>query len=120
MAIPFRVTRTRQLTHAGLVLSRRKRHSPFLWALAGGLAAAALATTGFMAFAREGESVRELAHARSELHTLNKALNESQLQARMTEARAKELERQVDGLNQRLREMEDELAFFRKAQDSKR
>lgn len=120
MAIPFRVTRTRQLTHAGLVLSRRKRHTPLLWGLAGGLAAAALAIAGFVAFAHEGESMRELAHARSEVHALSKALNDSQLQARMTDARAKELERQVDGLNQRLREMEDELAFFRKAQDSKR
>jgi hypothetical protein len=39
---------------------------------------------------------------------------------RISDARSKELERQVDALNQRLRECSDELSFFRKARDGKK
>jgi len=38
---------------------------------------------------------------------------------RVSEARSQELERQIDALNQRLRECQEELTFFRKARDGK-
>ena len=38
----------------------------------------------------------------------------------MAQARGLELERQVDTLNQRLRETQEALAFFRKTRDAKR
>lgn len=121
MAIPFRAGRTRQLTHAGLVLTRRKRPVTHLavGALCGvGVAAALIA--GFLLFAPESESVRELAGARSELRSLRKALEDSTLHARMSEARAEELERQVDALNEHIRALQDEVTFFRKTQESRR
>jgi flagellar biosynthesis chaperone FliJ len=40
--------------------------------------------------------------------------------SRLSEARSHELERQIDTLNQRLTESQDELAFFRKAREGKR
>ena len=39
---------------------------------------------------------------------------------RVSEARGLELERQIDALNQRLRECQDDLAFLRKAHNGKR
>jgi hypothetical protein len=43
------------------------------------------------------------------------ALAEARMALGLSEARSHELERQIDALNQRLRECQDELAFFRKA-----
>jgi len=57
-------------------------------------------------------------HAVSQqLKTLQQALEQTRLQLRASEARSQELERQIDGFNQRLRESQDELAFFRNARD---
>ena len=61
-----------------------------------------------------------MAEARGELRTLHKALEDTTLRSRMSEARASELERQVDGLNERIRALEDEVTFFRKAQEGRR
>ncbi len=44
-------------------------------------------------------------------------LDQAQLALRLSEARGRELERQIDVLNQRLRESQEELTFFRKARD---
>ena len=121
MAIPFRAGRTLQLTHAGLVLSRRKRPTTHLAiGVLSGIVVAGLLVGGFLLFAPESANVRELAEARSELRTLHKALEDSTLRSRMSEARANELERQVDGLNERIRALEDEVTFFRKAQEGRR
>ncbi|MBB4013709.1 hypothetical protein [Niveibacterium umoris] len=121
MAIPFRAGRTRQLTHAGLVLTRRKWPAThLLLGAAAGVFVALLLIAGFFLFAPESESVRELASARSEMRTLQKTLEERTLHARMSEARAAELERQVDTLNERIRALQDEVTFFRKAQEGKR
>jgi septal ring factor EnvC (AmiA/AmiB activator) len=50
---------------------------------------------------------------------LEKQLEQTKLSLSMSEARGQELERQVDALNQRLRETQDELTFFRKARGTK-
>jgi septal ring factor EnvC (AmiA/AmiB activator) len=50
---------------------------------------------------------------------LEKQLEQAKLTLSMSEARGQELERQIDTLNQRLRETQDELTFFRKARGSK-
>ena len=47
-------------------------------------------------------------------------LEQSRLALRMAEARAQELERQVDALNQRLRESNEQLAFLRTAREGRR
>jgi hypothetical protein len=54
------------------------------------------------------------------LDPLRQELEQSRLGLRMAEARAQELERQVDALNQRLRESNEQLAFLRTARDGHR
>ena len=51
---------------------------------------------------------------------LEKRLEQARLTLSISEARGQELERQVDALNQRLREAQDELTFFRKTREGKR
>jgi uncharacterized protein HemX len=47
------------------------------------------------------------------------AQEQSRLLLRVSEARSQELERQIDALNQGLRECQEEVTFFRKARDGK-
>ncbi|HEY4067576.1 MAG TPA: hypothetical protein VGM74_11810 [Burkholderiaceae bacterium] len=56
----------------------------------------------------------------AELPKLRQAVEQSQLQLRVAEARGHELERQIDALNQQLRAAQEELTFFHKARDTKR
>ena len=51
---------------------------------------------------------------------LEKRLEQARLTLSVSEARGQELERQIDALNQRLRETQDELTFFRKTREGKR
>ena len=51
---------------------------------------------------------------------LRAELEQGRLALRMAEARAQELERQVDALNQRLRESNEQLAFLRTAREGRR
>ena len=60
------------------------------------------------------------AAALKDLQQLQQGLEQSRLQMRVSEARGQELERQIDALNQRLRECQEELVFFRKAHNGKR
>ena len=46
-------------------------------------------------------------------------LEQSLLALKVSEARGQELERQIETLDQRLREYQDELTFFRKARERK-
>jgi len=48
-----------------------------------------------------------------------RAAAEAKMALGLSEARSHELERQIDTLNQRLRECQDELTFFRKAGERK-
>ena len=57
--------------------------------------------------------------ALQQLHSAQQALEQSRLQLRAADARSHELERQVDALNQRVRECLEELTFFRKARDGR-
>lgn len=49
------------------------------------------------------------------LQQLQRRLDQSRLTLDLAESRGRELERQIDALNQRLRETQEELAFFRRA-----
>jgi multidrug resistance efflux pump len=48
---------------------------------------------------------------------LEQALAQARMALQVSEARSHELEREIDSLNQRLRQGQEELAFFRKARD---
>jgi phage shock protein A len=89
------------LTRAALVVTAPSRRGPALAALA---AAAAL---GF------GAALDPAVRWQHEAEQHRLALG-------VAEARAQELERQIDALNQRVGECRDELTFFRQARDGKR
>ena len=52
-----------------------------------------------------------------QLKPLQLALEQTRLQLRASDARSRELERQIDSFNQRLRACQEELTFFRNARD---
>jgi chromosome segregation ATPase len=58
--------------------------------------------------------------ALKDLQQLQQAQEQARLQLRVAEARSQELEHQIDSLNQRLRESQEELTFFRKSRETKR
>jgi uncharacterized protein HemX len=57
--------------------------------------------------------------APQDLQQLRQALEQSRLTQRVSDGRSQELERQIDALNQRLRECQEEVTFFRKAREAK-
>lgn len=63
---------------------------------------------------------QQQAVALSELQQLRLDLERATLTQRVSSARGDELERQVEALNQRLRERDEELAFFRKTRSGSR
>lgn len=116
MALSYRATLTRHLTHSALQLTRRRRRSDVVAGVVAGLLIGAIGFATWWQLAPPAASVGELAQLRSEHQALRHTQEQTQLAERMAEARAHELERQLDTLNQQLRGMEDELAFFRKTQ----
>jgi septal ring factor EnvC (AmiA/AmiB activator) len=63
--------------------------------------------------------LQQQAASLNDLQQSRQALEQSRLQLRVSGARSQELERQIDALNQRLRECQEEVTFFRKARDGK-
>jgi TolA-binding protein len=90
-----------------------------------GLMLGLLAAVVTAAVAGPGSAVMPWASApagavsRSDLRALEKALEHNRMQLRLSEARSRELERQIDTLNQRLREGQEQLTFFRSARNGK-
>ena len=127
MSIGFGRTATQDLTHVGLVLAPRRawRRSLAAAALAA-LALAAGAGIGYVVRGRAPPAVqespaarREIGSLRQQLEPLRQQLEQARLAQRLADARGHELERQVDSLNQRLTQSQDELTFFRKAREGK-
>jgi septal ring factor EnvC (AmiA/AmiB activator) len=56
----------------------------------------------------------------AELGQLRQQLEQARMAMRVADARSQELERQIDALNQKLTESQDELTFFRKAREGKK
>jgi uncharacterized protein HemX len=111
-------TATHQLTHAGLVLApQRGSGRGWLAALLIALGLAGAGAGGYFAGQLQPHDVQRLGHALRDNQGLQQALEQTKAALRMSEARSQELERQIDALNQRLRECQDELTFFRKARE---
>jgi uncharacterized protein HemX len=111
-------TATHQLTHAGLVLApQRGSGRGWLAALLVVLGLAGAGAGGYVAGQLQPQDVQRLGHALRDNQGLQQALEQSKAALRISEARSQELERQIDALNQRLRECQDELTFFRKARE---
>lgn len=121
MAIGFGRTASQRLSHVGLVVAPRRRASR--WWLRAAVAAGVL---GFGIGAgylwRESTTPPPQAPAASpaEVRALRDQLDQSRLAQRLSQARSRELERQIDTLNQQLAESQEQLAFFRKARDGRR
>ena len=56
----------------------------------------------------------------AELAAVRQQLDEARMALRLADARSQELERQIDALNQKLTESQDQLTFFKKAREGKR
>jgi uncharacterized protein HemX len=108
------------LARARLVLSSvRGRRGWILWSA---LVIAALlggATGSHLYWSERLGPLQQQAGALKELQQLRQGLEQSRLQQRVSDARSQELERQIDALNQQLRECQEEVTFFRKARDGK-
>lgn len=118
---------TRQLTRDTLVLAPLRVpgawRRPLLLAalMASVLAASQVHRSALPGF--ETEPVRGVAadpRPAQHQHQHQQMLDQARMALAMAQARGLELERQVDTLNQRLRETQEALAFFRKTRDPKR
>jgi hypothetical protein len=129
MSLRLRRKATRELTRIRLVLSPRRLHGG--WFAFSALLAATVsiaATTHlvpgielpFVAPTSSMGAGPVVAAAPDTSKALEKRLEQARLTLSLSEARGQELERQVDALNQRLREAQDELTFFRKTREGKR
>jgi hypothetical protein len=114
---------TRKLTRVGLTLAPRRRS---------GLRIAAIVLLVAGAFAA-GFGAEEILPNRAapvvvgaapapiaELATLRQQLEQARMGLRVAEARGQELEKQIDALNQKLTESQDELTFFRTAREGRK
>ena len=118
---------TRELTRIRLVLSPRRNHGgwfAFSALLVGTLSIAATARFvpgAELPFGMPAAAAAPLTAASLDgSKLLEKRLEQARLTLSVSEARGQELERQIDALNHRLRETQDELTFFRKTREGKR
>ena len=120
VSIGFRRSTTQDLTHIGLAVTPRRRRGR--WLVTPALVLLALATgvgIGYAIHDRTMASVPQPVAVAPEVQALRQQLEQARMGSRLSEARSHELERQIDSLNQRLTESQDELAFFRKAREGK-
>jgi hypothetical protein len=93
------------------------------WMVWGSLVIAALLTgaagSHFYWSQRFGD-VQQQAVALKDIQLMQSKLEQSGLLLRVSDARGQELERQIDALNQSLRECHEEVSFFRKARNGNR
>jgi uncharacterized protein HemX len=120
VSIGFRRSATQDLSHVGLAVVPRRRRGR--WLLVGALVLGALASgagVGYVVRDRAIAPAPPPVSVAPELAALRQQLEQARLGLRLADARSRELERQIDVLNQRLTESQDELAFFRKAREGK-
>jgi hypothetical protein len=121
VSIGFRRGASRKLTHIGLTLSPQRRRGR--WLVAPVLVVAALAAgVAIGPVWRERAApvpVQRPAAPSPELSALRQQIDEARMGLRLADARSHELERQIDSLNQKLTESQDQLTFFRKAREGK-
>ena len=113
----------KNLARIRLVLSPGRAHRGWIVCCALVIAALLAGAAGSHVYWNERLApLRQQAIALKDLRPLQQGLEleQARLQMRVSEARGQELERQIDALNQRLRECQEELTFFRKTRDGKR
>jgi len=123
VSIGFGRQATRDLTRVGLTLAPRRRSGRGALVAVGLVAAAFAAGLGADELLRERAPavvVRTPAAPTAELLQLRVQLEQARMGLRVAAARSEELEKQIDALNQKLTESQDELTFFRKAREGKK
>ena len=108
------------LARARFVLSAgRAGRGRFGWCLLVVAALFAGAAASHLYWSQRLGPLQQQAEALKDMQQLRQGLEQSRLMQRVADGRSQELERQIDALNQRLRECQEELTFFRKARDGK-
>ena len=123
VSIGFGHQATRDLTRVGLTLAPRRRSGRgalVAMVLVAASFAAGLATTELLRERAPEVVVRVPAAPTAELVQLRQQLEQARMGLRIADARGQELEKQIDALNQKLTESQDELTFFRKAREGKK
>jgi len=123
VSIGFGHQATRDLTRVGLTLAPRRRSGRgalVAMVLVAASFAAGLATTELLRERAPEVVVRVPAAPTAELVQLRQQLEQARMGLRIADARSQELEKQIDSLNQKLTESQDELTFFRKAREGKK
>ena len=129
MAAGFGRGATHDLTRVGLTLARRPRRARWIalvallvvGAFAGGAALGELLREQILAAAATPATVRTPAPAPTgEMQQLRQQLEQATMELRVAQARGHELERQIDALNQKLTETEEQLTFVRKAREGRK
>ena len=125
LAVPigFAPQATRDLTRVGLTLAPRRRSGRGVLVatvLVAAAFAAGVGSAGLLVERAPAVVVRTPAPPSAELAPLRQQLEQARMALRVAEARGEELERQIDALNQKLTESQDELTFFRKAREGKK
>jgi len=123
VSIGFGHQATRDLTRVGLTLAPRRRSGRgalVAMVLVAASFAAGLATTELLRERAPEVVVRVPAAPTAELVQLRQQLEQARMGLRVADARSEELEKQIDGLNPKLTESQDELTFFRKAREGKK
>jgi uncharacterized protein HemX len=120
MASPYARAAAADLARVALVLSpQRARRGWIAWCLLVVLAALAGAGASTWVWRERLEDSQRHSVAAAEVQQIQQRLDQARLQQRVSEGRSKELERQIDALNQRLHDAEDQLTFFRKARETR-
>ena len=112
------------LSRIGVVLLPRRAHSVWVGSCVALIVAALVGATAHHVHGRlqasPSSSPSHQADALNDLQRREQTIERTGLQLRVAEARALELERQIDILNQRLHASQEEVTFFRKAVNGKR
>ncbi|HEV7576483.1 MAG TPA: hypothetical protein VGO85_10600 [Caldimonas sp.] len=114
---------TRDLTRVGLTLAPQRgagRRIVVAVLLVAGALVAGFAAAELLRDAAPAVVARAPAGPSAELVQLRQQLEQARMGLRLADARSHELERQIDALNQKLTESQDELTFFRKAREGKK
>lgn len=112
---------TQKISRIGLVLSpQRARRGLLAWAAVAALFLAIGALASHFYSSRLPTDTRLLDAALEDNKVVQQRIEQLTMTLSVAQARGVELERQIDALNQRLRETQEELAFFRKTRDGRR
>ena len=120
MAIGFGHTATQRLSHVGLVVAPRHASRWWLRVAVAALVLSSGVTGGWLWRERSIPPPEAAAASPAEVRALRDEAEQGRLALRLSEARGRELEHQVNTLNQQLAETQEQLTFFKKAHEGKR